>query len=54
MSIALDAEPPAIVECARFGPIVVHEEGGERELAHDAAGDIALPDAAVHAPGAAV
>ena len=43
-SIALDAQPPAIVECTRFGPIVVHDEGGARELAHDAASDIALPE----------
>lgn len=45
MSIALDAQPPAIVECARFGPIVVHTEGGEpAELPHDAASDVAVPE----------
>ena len=44
VSIALDAQPPAIVECTRFGPIVVQEEAGTRELAHGAAGDVALPD----------
>jgi hypothetical protein len=45
VSIALDADPPAVVECARFGPIVVHEDGATPiELPHDAASDVALPD----------
>ena len=45
MSIALDAQPPAIVECARFGPVVVDAGGDERaELPHDAASDAALPE----------
>ncbi len=43
VSIALDAQPPAIVECTRFGPIVVHDDAGTSELAHDAASDVALP-----------
>lgn len=43
VSVALDAQPPAIVACTRFGPIVVHEDGGTRELPHDAASDVALP-----------
>ena len=43
MSIALDATLPAVVECERFGPIVVHEEQGELELPHEAADEIALP-----------
>ena len=43
MSIALDARPPAVVECSRFGPVVVHDERGRRELSHDAASDTPLP-----------
>ncbi len=43
VSIALDASPPAVVECARFGAIVVTEEGAEHALPHDAAGDVDLP-----------
>ncbi|MFP5361431.1 MAG: hypothetical protein ACLGI5_01725 [Thermoleophilia bacterium] len=45
VSVALDATPPAIVECERLRAIVVHAgDGSTRELAHDAAGDVALPD----------
>jgi len=44
VSIALDAQPPAIVECMRLGPIVVHDEAGARELPHDAASDVELPE----------
>jgi hypothetical protein len=45
VSIALDAQPPAIVACTRFGPVVVHEDGAEPvELPHDAASDVALPE----------
>jgi hypothetical protein len=45
VSIALDAEPPAIVECTRLGPVVVYEEGAEpATLPHDAAGDAELPE----------
>jgi hypothetical protein len=44
VSIALDAQPPAIVECTRLGPVVVHEEGAEpATLPHDAAADVELP-----------
>lgn len=43
MSIALDASLPAVVECERFGAIVVHEEQGELELPHDAAREVELP-----------
>ncbi len=44
VSIALDTESPAIVECERLRAIVVHGADGRREeLAHDAAGDVALP-----------
>ncbi|MDX6537349.1 MAG: hypothetical protein QOJ46_2198 [bacterium] len=44
VSIALDAVPPAVIECSRLGPVVVHEEGSEaRTLPHDAAADVALP-----------
>jgi len=44
VSIALDAAVPAVVECARLRAIVVHEEGAEHVLAHDAAGDVVLPE----------
>ncbi|HEV7806616.1 MAG TPA: hypothetical protein VGO80_12405 [Solirubrobacteraceae bacterium] len=44
VSIALDAQPPAIVECSRFGAVVVHEHGAELELAHDAGSDVELPE----------
>jgi hypothetical protein len=44
VSIALDDEPPAVVECERLGPVVVHDERGRRELPHDAAADVALPE----------
>lgn len=35
-TIALDAAVPAIVECERRRAIVVHQDEGRRELAHDA------------------
>jgi hypothetical protein len=45
VSIALDATPPAVIECARLGPVLVHEEGAEPvTLPHDAGADAALPD----------
>ena len=44
MSIALDAQPPAIVECTRFGPIVVRDAGGAHELPHEAASAVELPE----------
>ena len=44
VSIAIDAQPPAIVACERFGPVVVLADGEERELPHDAASDVALPE----------
>ena len=44
MSIALDAEPPAVIECMRLGPVVVHELDAEHELPHDAAADVVLPE----------
>jgi hypothetical protein len=44
VSIALDADPPAIVECARFAAVVVYAGDDEPvELPHDAASDVALP-----------
>jgi hypothetical protein len=44
VSIALDAQPPAVIECERLGPVVVHEDGAEPvTLAHDAAAGVALP-----------
>jgi hypothetical protein len=44
VSVALDAPRPAMIECRRLGAIVVYEEDAEHELAHDAAGDVALPE----------
>ena len=44
VSIALDADPPAVIECERFGAIVVHAQDGEDLLAHDAAADVDLPE----------
>jgi hypothetical protein len=44
VSIALDGDHPAVVECSRLGPVVVHDEHGMRELPHDAASDVALPE----------
>lgn len=43
VSIALDATLPAVVECERFGAIVVHEQEGETELPHDAVAELPLP-----------
>ena len=44
VSVALDGPAPAIVECERSRAIVVRDAGGVRELAHDAASDLALPE----------
>lgn len=45
VSVALDATPPAIVECERLRAIVVHDaDGTTRQLPHDAAGAVALPE----------
>jgi hypothetical protein len=44
VSIALDAEPPAVIECARFGAVVVHEHDAELQLAHDAGTGVELPE----------
>lgn len=44
VSIALDTDPPAVIECERFGAIVVHSQDGEDLLAHDAAADVDLPE----------
>ncbi|MEA2223753.1 MAG: hypothetical protein QOH83_2129 [Solirubrobacteraceae bacterium] len=44
MSVALDAERPAVIECSRFGAVVVHEEDAEHALAHDAAAGVVLPE----------
>jgi hypothetical protein len=32
VSVALDAQPPAVIECRRLGAIVVHEQDAEHEL----------------------
>lgn len=42
-TIAVDAAAPVIVECERLRAIVVHDGAGRRELPHDAAADLALP-----------
>lgn len=44
VSIALDGPHPAIVECERLRAIIVRDAAGVRELSHDAAGDVALPE----------
>lgn len=44
VTVALDADPAAIVECARLRAVVVTDEQGRRELAHDAAADVQLPE----------
>ncbi|MBW3609291.1 MAG: hypothetical protein KY463_13250 [Actinobacteria bacterium] len=44
VSIALDGPHPAIVECERLRAIVVRDAAGVREIAHDAASDLVLPD----------
>jgi hypothetical protein len=44
VSVALDAQPPAVIECRRLGAIVVHEQDAEHELPHDAAAGVALPE----------
>ena len=36
--------PRAIVECARLGPVLVTQDGERRELPHDAAAGVELPD----------
>jgi hypothetical protein len=44
VSIALDGDHPAVVEVSRLQAIVVHDVAGRRELPHDAAGDVDLPE----------
>lgn len=44
VSVALDRPAPALVECARLRAIVVRDATGERELPHDAAAEIKLPE----------
>jgi hypothetical protein len=44
VSVALDGDPPAVVECERLSAVVVHDERGTRELPHDAAAGVALPE----------
>lgn len=52
MSVALDGDHPAVVECARLRAVVVHDAAGQRELPHDAASDVPLPPLPhMHAPG---
>jgi hypothetical protein len=43
VSVALDGDRPAVVECARLRAVVIHDARGQRELPHDAASDVALP-----------
>lgn len=42
--MALDGVVPAIVECERLRPIVIHGPAGPHELPHDAASDVVLPE----------
>jgi hypothetical protein len=44
VSVALDGDPPAVVECARLRAVIVHDDQGRRELPHDAAADLPLPE----------
>ena len=45
VTVALDAARPAIVECERLRAIAVHDAAGTvRELAHDVASDVELPE----------
>lgn len=44
VSVALDGDRPAVVECARLRAVVVHDEAGQHELPHDAASDMPLPE----------
>jgi hypothetical protein len=44
VSVALDAQPPAVLDCERFGAVVVRLADAEHELAHDAAADVTLPE----------
>ena len=44
VSIALDGPHPALVECERLRAIVVRDGDGVRELPHDAASELALPE----------
>jgi hypothetical protein len=44
VSVALDGDHPAVVECARLRAVVVHDDQGRRELPHDAAADHPLPE----------
>ncbi len=44
VSVALDGDAPATIECARLRAIVVRDGAGERELPHDAAHEVELPE----------
>jgi hypothetical protein len=44
VSIALDGAPPAVIEVSRLQAIVVHDDAGRRELPHDAASGVVLPE----------
>jgi hypothetical protein len=44
VSVALDGDPPAVVECARLRAVVINDDQGRRELPHDAAADLPLPE----------
>ena len=44
VTIAVDGPEPALVECERLRAIVVRNAVGVRELAHDAASDLPLPE----------
>lgn len=44
VKVALDADEPAVIECERLRAIVVHGEGGQIELPHDAASAVELPE----------
>ncbi len=43
VTVALDREEPAVVECERLQAIVVRDAHSERALPHDAAESVALP-----------
>ena len=44
VSVALDGDRPAVVECPRLQAVVVHDAAGRHELPHDAAADLVLPE----------
>lgn len=41
--MALDGDPPAVVECPRLRSIVVHDDAGQHDLHHDHAAGTPLP-----------